>query len=67
MSHTNPSTQYFNTPGDDLQKELDRHVKPYSIDFMCPVCHKKRGFPNNHTKCSKIMQARFLSENRSDV
>jgi hypothetical protein len=59
MSHTNPSTQYFNTPGNDLQRELDRHVKPYTIDFNCPVCGLKRGHPNNHTKCSKILQTRY--------
>jgi hypothetical protein len=66
MSHTNPSTQYFNTPGNNLQRELDRHVKAYAIDFNCPVCGLKRGHPHNHTKCSKILQARY-NANKSNV
>jgi len=66
MSHTNPSTQYFSTPGDTLQREMSRTCKDYPVDFNCPVCGLKRGHPHNHTKCSKILQARY-NANKSNV
>jgi hypothetical protein len=66
MTTINSNGRFWGTPGDLLQDEMIKETKAYHINFMCPICNKKRGFPNNHIKCSKILQARY-NENKNNI